>query len=131
MMLTDFSPEVQKQVLEELTDGLKRSQEKSAIEKVCGLAEEVKLDYVPLTLRLPVVVHDFDDGMEKEDKVFGHAVAVGGDIEVFENRQDAYDHQAIFSAPVMNTPVSTTVLPLDWLRTVWQRISSVWLPSDN
>ena len=93
MMLTDFSPEVQKQVLEELTDGLKRSQEKSAIEKVCGLAEEVKLDYVPLTLRLPVVVHDFDDGMEKEDKVFGHAVAVGGDIEVFENRQDAYDHQ--------------------------------------
>ena len=93
MMLTDFSPEVQKQVLEELTDSLKCFQEKSAIEKVCGLAEEVKLDYVPLTLRLPVVVRDYDDGMEKGDKVFAHAVAVGGDIEVFENRQDAYDHQ--------------------------------------
>ena len=79
-MLTDFSPEVQKQVLEELTDSLKCFQEKSAIEKVCGLAEEVKLDYVPLTLRLPVVVRDYDDGMEKGDKVFAHAVAVGGDI---------------------------------------------------
>ena len=93
MMLTDFSPEVQKQVLKELSDGLKSSQEKSAMEHICSLANDAKLDYLPLALRVPVMVPKFFDGSETKDMVLSHAMAVGDDIEVFENREDAYDHR--------------------------------------
>jgi hypothetical protein len=93
MMLTDFSPEVQKQVLKELSDGLKSSQERSAVEHTCSLANDAKLDYLPLALRVPVVVPKFFDGSETKDMVLSHAMAIGDDIEVFENREDAYDHR--------------------------------------
>jgi len=93
MMLTDFSPEVQKQVLKELFDGLKSSQERSAVEHICSLANDAKLDYLPLALRVPVMVPKFFDGSETKDTVLSHAMAVGDDIEVFENREDAYDHR--------------------------------------
>ena len=58
------------------------------------LATTYHLDYLPLTLRLPVVVNDFDDDIDKKDLVISHAMVThGGDIDVYADRFDAYDNK--------------------------------------
>ena len=60
-------------------------------EKVHHLSEELGLDYVPLTLRLPVAVEDYDDGVETRKLIIAHATVTRQGIEVYENRTDSYD----------------------------------------
>jgi len=56
------------------------------------------LDYLPLTLRLPVMVNDFDDDRDKKDLVISHAMVThGGDIDVYADRFDAYDNKNAIS----------------------------------
>ena len=60
-------------------------------DKVQLLSEELGLDYVPLTLRLPVAVEDYDDGVETRKLILAHATVTRQGIEVYENRTDSYD----------------------------------------
>ena len=91
MMLTDFTKDVQRQVLVELSKNLKDTQEKARVEHIRNLAEELNLDYMPLTLRTPVVAEVLNDDLESEKKIFSHVMISIDDIEVYDNRDDAYD----------------------------------------
>ena len=71
-----------------------REQEQNAGKRLYELATTYHLEYLPLTLRLPVVVNDYDDGIEKKDLIISHAMVThGGDIDVYIDRFDAYDNK--------------------------------------
>lgn len=91
MMLTDFTKDMQRQVLVELSKSLKETQEKARVENVRNLAEGLNLDYMPLTLRTPVVAEVLNDDLESEKKIFDYVMVQMDDVEVFEDRSDAYD----------------------------------------
>ena len=75
-----------------------REQAQNAGKRLYELATTYHLEYLPLTLRLPVVVNDYDDGMEKKDLVISHAMVThGGDIDVYTDRFDAYDNKNAIS----------------------------------
>ena len=71
-----------------------REQAQASGKNLYELASAYHLDYLPLPLRLPVVVEGFEDGTEKTDMVISHAmVTQGGDIDVYADRFDAYDNR--------------------------------------
>ena len=71
-----------------------REQEQNAGKRLYELATTYHLEYLPLTLRLPVVVNGYDDGIDKKDLVISHAMVThGGDIDVYADRFDAYDNK--------------------------------------
>ena len=70
-----------------------REQNLNAGQNLYELACTYQLDYLPLALRVPVVVKD-DDGIDKKELVISHAmITQGGDIDVYANRLDAYDNR--------------------------------------
>ena len=71
-----------------------RELEQNAGKRLYELATTYHLEYLPLTLRLPVVVNDYDDGIDRKDLVISHAMVThGGDIDVYADRFDAYDNK--------------------------------------
>ena len=71
-----------------------RELEQNAGKRLYELATTYHLEYLPLTLRLPVVVNDYDDGIDRKDLVISHAMVThGGDIDVYTDRFDAYDNK--------------------------------------
>jgi len=71
-----------------------REQEQNAGRNLYELATTYHLEYLPLTLRLPVVVNGYDDGIDRKDLVISHAMVThGGDIDVYADRFDAYDNK--------------------------------------
>ena len=71
-----------------------REQEQNAGRNLYELATTYHLEYLPLTLRLPVVVNGYDDGIDRKDLVISHAMIThGGDIDVYTDRFGAYDNK--------------------------------------
>ena len=71
-----------------------REQSQNSGKRLYELATTYHLDYLPLTLRLPVTVEDYDGGVDKKDMVISHAMVThGGDIDVYADRFDAYDNR--------------------------------------
>ena len=75
-------------------------------ERVQRLVEDHGLDYVPLTLRVPVTVEPSDDELaddwRTEKKVFGFVTFADNGDSVYESREDAYDDNnavSFFSLP--------------------------------
>ena len=75
-----------------------REQEQNAGRNLYELATTYHLEYLPLTLRLPVVVNGYDDGIDRKDLVISHAMIThGGDIDVYTDRFGAYDNKNAIS----------------------------------
>ena len=75
-----------------------REQSQNAGKNLYELASTYHLDYLPLTLRLPVTVEDYDDGVDRKDLVISYAMVThGGDIDVYADRFDAYDNKNAIS----------------------------------
>ena len=66
-------------------------QKEALVNDVHQLIKEAGLEYSALTPRNPVTVMLVNDEGVEEKKVFSHAIVSKNDIEVFEDRYDAYD----------------------------------------
>ena len=93
MMLTDFSKDVQRQVLAQLSETQKESQTQQMQERVSEKVNSLGLTYLAITLPSPVVIKEYDDGEALRNLEVGFAMFKNDGIEVFEKRQDAYDYR--------------------------------------
>lgn len=66
-------------------------QKEALVNDVHQLIKEAGLEYSALTPRIPVTVMLVNDEGVEEKKAFSHAIVSKNDIEVFEDRYDAYD----------------------------------------
>ena len=66
-------------------------QKENLVNDVHQLIKEAGLEYSALTPRIPVTVTMVNDEGIEEKKIFSHAMVSKNDIEVFEDRYDAYD----------------------------------------
>ena len=93
MMLTDFPKDVQRQVLTQLSETLEESRVQKMQERVSNQVKDLGLDYMPLSLPSSVVVNEYDDGNALRNLEIGFVMFNNYGVDVFENREDAYDNR--------------------------------------